>query len=160
MSSGIHLLPREVTNDPVDILCCRHEQIHCFHAGLRLTVCRDLVDSYKGFARQTRGWSSYTQSGILVTFSARTSYCLSVAPRSFCECSSTTRIFHRPGFTPRILSRKPLRWPLVPVLVDDRVLAYVCERRRSARSSGPSSGPLSLATLQSSSDHSPGQSNP
>ena len=34
---------------------------------------------------------------IQVTFSSRISNCLSTAPSSLCECSSTTSIFHLPG---------------------------------------------------------------
>jgi len=55
------------------------------------------------------GWTAFPPAAnrvVRVTFSSRISNCLRTAPRSFCENSSTTRIFHRPGgLTERIASR-------------------------------------------------------
>lgn len=46
------------------------------------------------------------RADLQVTFSSRISNCFKTDPNSFCECSSTTRIFHRPGgFTDLMASR-------------------------------------------------------
>ena len=46
------------------------------------------------------------EGNIRVTFSSNISNCFKTDPIRRCECSSTTRIFHRPGgFTDRIASK-------------------------------------------------------
>jgi|ERR1700722_7909207 len=50
-------------------------------------------------------------TNIRVTFSSKISNCLRTDPSNFCEYSSTTRIFHRPGgLTDLIASKNSVEW--------------------------------------------------
>ena len=107
-ASILFLRPRKVSNDPIHVLRRRHQYVEGLEFGLPLAmVCNGFNDC--NARERISGWASFPPAAkrvVRVTFSSRISNCLRTAPRSFCENSSTTRIFHRPGgLTERIASR-------------------------------------------------------
>ena len=131
---------REISDDTIHILTCRHKKIYSLELWLRVTVVCDRFNHCKTnmgighHGRETRPESKNIQ----VTFSSKISNCLSTEPSNFCECSSTTRIFHRPGgLTDLMASRNSITVPKVVqnAIVRQSEEAHCCEQLQSTRAS-------------------------
>lgn len=81
-SEVLLLVVGEVLDDPLDILCCGHENIHGLKL-LGLSVVGDRFNDWvQGILRS--GHLSTLKDYLRVTFSSRISNCLSTEPSSFC----------------------------------------------------------------------------
>lgn len=110
MCSSILLFPpTEISNDTVYVLCCWHQYVNSFELLLGFSVRGDRFNHCGETKREHQDPNANVEDiwkYIQVTFSSKISYCLRTDDKSCCECSSTTRIFHRPGgFTDLIASR-------------------------------------------------------
>lgn len=104
MRASVSRSAREILYDTIHILGRWHQQVYCFESWLRLAITCDRFNHClnKRQVHSSRVYAWYSQ----VTFSSKISNCLRTEFKNFCECSSTTSIFHLPGgLTDRIASR-------------------------------------------------------